>query len=60
MKPIDTAKQMAFEYIRTQNKEYSPAEFLVAVRHFSAVFADLLEMSPSELLAEAGRSLGSS
>ncbi|WP_145562582.1 YdiH family protein [Yersinia canariae] len=56
MKPIDTAKQMAFEYIRTQNKEYSPAEFLIAVRHFSAMFADLLELSPSELLTEADRS----
>lgn len=57
MRNIDAITQLAFEYIRQQNKSYSsPAEFLVDVNKLICQFADLEELDPSELLKEATES----
>ncbi len=54
----DALTQLAFEYIRNQNKVYSsPAEFLATVNKIKLEFADLIELSPSELNKVVGLSL---
>lgn len=47
-----TATALALEYIRREEESLTPAQFLTRIRQLVLEFADLMELTSSELVEE--------